>query len=115
MSEVDEYINAYMGETKARLKVIHELILEEIPKASVERICMRMPTYDLHGKWLLHFAGYKNHIGFYPQPDTIIAFQTELQDYKTSKGTVQFPLSKPLPLELIRAMVRYRVNQEKGE
>lgn len=73
-----------------------------------------MPAYMLHGP-LVYFAAYKKHIGFYPTPSGISAFKDELADYKSSKGAVQFPISKPLPFDLIRRMVKYRVeaNQQK--
>lgn len=62
--------------------------------------------------WLVHFAGFKNHIGFYPQPEGIEAFKEKLTGYKTSKGTVQFPHNKPLPTDLIREMVKFRVEAQ---
>lgn len=114
MNEIDTYINGFPTEVQERLNVIRELIRETAPQAT-ERICMRMPTYDLNGKWLVHFAGYKKHIGFYPQPEGISAFQDKLMEYKTSKGAVQFPLDKPLPLDLIREIVRYRVENQAVE
>ena len=67
-----------------------------------------MPTFDLHGN-LVHFAAFKNHIGFYPAPSGIAAFKEELSGYKGAKGSVQFPLDKPLPYELIREIVKFRV------
>lgn len=75
-----------------------------------------MPTFDLHGN-LVHFAAFKKHIGFYPAPSGIEAFQDELKEYHTSKGTLQFPIDQPLPYELIRRIVQYRVQQnlEKAE
>lgn len=111
MNEIDTYINGFPAEVQERLTTVRELIREIAPQAT-ERICMRMPTYDLNGKWLVHFAGYEKHIGFYPQPDGIVAFQDKLTEYKTSKGAVQFPLDKPLPLDLIREIVRYRVENQ---
>lgn len=111
MNEVDAYIDGFHGETKERLELIRKLIHELAPQAT-ERICMRMPTYDLNGKWLVHFAGFKEHIGFYPQPEGIVAFKEKLKDYKTSKGTVQFPLDKPLPIELIGEIIEFRVKSQ---
>lgn len=69
-----------------------------------------MPTYALHGN-LVHFAAYKNHIGFYPAPSGIEAFRDELSAYKGAKGSVQFPLNQPLPEELIRRIVEFRVKE----
>ena len=111
MNEVDSYIKGFPEEVQERLTVIRNIILESAPQAT-ERICMRMPTYDLNGKWLVHFAGFEKHIGFYPQPEGITAFKEKLTSYKTSKGTVQFPLNKPLPSELIREIVRFRVDEQ---
>jgi uncharacterized protein YdhG (YjbR/CyaY superfamily) len=111
MNEVDKYIKDFPAEVQERLTAIRKVILELAPQAT-ERICMRMPTYDLNGKWLVHFAGFEKHIGFYPQPEGITAFKGKLTGYKTSKGTVQFPLDKPLPLELIREIVRFRVDEQ---
>jgi len=111
MNEVDEYIKSFPAEVQERLTAIRNIIHELAPQAT-ERICMRMPTYDLNGKWLVHFAGYKKHIGFYPQPEGIAAFEEKLSGYKTSKGAVQFPLNKPLPIDMIREIVRFRVDEQ---
>jgi len=111
MNEVNAYIKGFPVEVQERLTAIRNIILELAPQAT-ERICMRMPTYDFNGKWLVHFAGFEKHIGFYPQPEGITAFKEKLTNYKTSKGTVQFPLGKPLPLDLIREIVRFRVDDQ---
>ncbi|ABN53979.1 MAG TPA: hypothetical protein DEF39_03980 [Hungateiclostridium thermocellum] len=111
MNGVDEYIKSFPEEVQERLTVIRNIIRELAPQAT-ERICMRMPTYDLNGKWLVHFAAFKKHIGFYPQPEGIEAFKEKLSGYKTSKGAVQFPLDKPLPVDLIREIVKFRVEQQ---
>lgn len=111
MNEVDEYIGTYPEEVRKRLETIRKIIREEAPEAT-ERICMKMPTYDFKGKWLVHFAGYDKHIGLYPQPEGIIEFKDELKGFKTSKGTIQFPHSKELPEGLIREIVRYRVKNQ---
>lgn len=111
MNEVDTYINGFSGEVKDRLNAIRDIVRELAPDAT-ERICMRMPTYDLNGKWLVHFAGFEKHIGFYPQPEGIIAFKDKLAGFKTSKGTIQFPLNKPIPVGLIREIVKYRVDAQ---
>lgn len=111
MNEVDTYISGFPTEVQERLKVIRDIVKEFAPMAT-ERICMRMPTFDLNGKWLVHFAGFEKHIGFYPQPEGITAFKDKLVDYKTSKGTIQFPLNKPLPIDLIREIVKFRVEQQ---
>lgn len=111
MNEIDLYIQAYPEEIQARLYAIRDAIRELAPQAT-ERICMHMPTYDLNGKWLVHFAGYKKHIGFYPQPSGVTAFRDRLTGYKTSKGAIQFPLNQELPLDLIREIIAYRVKQQ---
>ncbi len=111
MNEIDIYIESFPSETQEKLRQIRQIIQNAAPLAT-ERICMRMPTYDLNGKWLVHFAGYEKHIGFYPQPEGIIAFKDRLVGYKTSKGTIQFPLKNPLPLDLIRDIVEYRVKEQ---
>lgn len=111
MNEVESYIKGFPVEVQERLNAIREIVREIAPQAT-ERICMRMPTYDLNGKWLVHFAGFEKHIGFYPQPEGIIAFTEKLIGYKTSKGTIQFPLNKPLPLDLIREIVKFRVEAQ---
>ena len=112
MEAVEKYIENFPEEVQQRLAKIREIIKELAPEAS-ERICMGIPTYDLHGKWLVHFAGFKKHIGFYPEPEGILAFREKLAEYKTSKGSIQFPLNKPLPEELIREIVKYRVENQK--
>ena len=109
---VDEYIAQYAGEIRQRMEELRNWIHECAPEAT-ERICMNIPTYDLNGKWLVHFAAFSKHIGFYPQPEGIEAFKDKLTGYKTSKGTIQFPLSKPLPMELISEIIRYRVHGQK--
>lgn len=114
MNEVEKYIEGFSGEVKERLLIVRRIIRETVP-AATERICMRMPTYDLGGKWFAHFAGYKNHIGFYPHAQPIEVFKEKLAEYKTSKGTVQFPHNKPLPEELIRDILLYKLKESKGK
>lgn len=109
MNEIDAYIAAFPPDVQERLTAIRNLVREEVPRAT-ERICMRIPTFDLDGKWFVHYGGFPKHIGFYPQPDGVAAFKDKLTGYKTSKGTIQFPLSKPLPLDLIREIVRWRAS-----
>ena len=111
MNEIDDYISEFPEDVQERLNTICNMIRELAPTAT-ERICMRMPTFDLNGKWLVHFAGYKKHIGFYPQPEGITAFKDKLKGYKSSKGAVQFPLDKPLPVDLIRKIIEFRVKEQ---
>lgn len=104
---VDEYIGQFSPEVQEILLTLRQVIQESAPEA-VERISYQMPTFALHGN-LVHFAAYKNHIGFYPAPSGIAAFEQELSAYKGAKGSVQFPIDKPLPYELIRKIVAFRV------
>ena len=90
------------------LQEIRLLIKRTAPGAE-ETISYGIPTFDLNGKHLVHFAGYAGHIGFYPIPIGMEAFKQELSGYKTGKGSVQFPLDKPLPRDLIRRIVEFRV------
>jgi uncharacterized protein YdhG (YjbR/CyaY superfamily) len=112
---IDEYISIFPADVRAKLETMRTTIHKAAPKAE-EAISYMIPTFRLHGN-LVHFAGYKNHIGFYPGAAGIEAFQKELKDYETSKGTVQFPLDKPLPLKLVTAITKFRViqNTEKAE
>jgi uncharacterized protein YdhG (YjbR/CyaY superfamily)/DNA-binding transcriptional MerR regulator len=105
--KVDAYIEAFPEEARAILENLREMILKEAPKAT-EKIAYGMPTYTMQ-KNLIHFAGYKKHIGIYPTPDGIEAFKEELSTYKNSKGAVQFPLDRPMPWDLIQKMIQYRV------
>jgi len=97
---VDEYLDDFSGETKKKLVMIRETIQKMVPEAT-EKISYGIPTFYLNGN-LVHYAGFKNHIGFFPGAAPLREFEKDLTDYKTSKGTVQFPLSQPLPLELIK-------------
>ena len=108
MNEIDAYIDGFTGEVRERLENLNAIMREEVPQATA-RICMRMPTFELGGKWFVHFAGYEKHIGFYPQPDGIEAFTEQLTGYKTSKGSVQFPNNKPMPYDLIREIIQYKL------
>lgn len=104
---VDQYISQFKPEVQERLSKIRDLIKKAAPGAE-ETIAYQMPTYRLNGN-LVHFAAFKNHIGLYPTPSGIDAFKEALAEYKGAKGSVQFPHSKPLPYELIRKIVEYRV------
>jgi len=111
---VDEYIAQFPPEVKAALESLRKTIKTAAPKAE-ELISYMMPAYKLNGV-LVYFAGYKNHIGFYGTPSGHEAFEKELVGYKSGKGSVQFPLDKPLPLKLVTQIVKFRVaqNQEKA-
>lgn len=107
---VDEYIGAFPETTQPLLKKLREIIKSKAPDAS-ESIAYGMPAYKTKGKPLVYFAGYENHIGFYATPTGHAAFAKDLSRYKQGKGSVQFPLSEPLPFELIARMVEYRVKE----
>ncbi|MDT3428836.1 uncharacterized protein YdhG (YjbR/CyaY superfamily) [Paenibacillus forsythiae] len=112
---IDEYIAACTPEVQPILQTLRQVIQEAAPDAK-EKISYQMPTFELHGN-LVHFAAFKKHIGFYPAPSGIEAFQEELKEYHKSKGTLQFPLDQPLPYDLISRIVKYRAasNKEKAE
>ncbi|MDF2628177.1 MAG: hypothetical protein K0R39_2008 [Symbiobacteriaceae bacterium] len=105
---VDAYIAEFPPDIQQVLQELRALIRATAPEAT-ETISYSMPTFDLDKKHLVHFAAFKQHIGLYPTPSGIEAFQEELAPYKTSKGAVQFPLGQPLPIDLIRRIVAYRV------
>ena len=112
-SIVDEYFNAQPENVKKALLEIKECILEVVPLAK-ELINYNIPAYALveggKRKQQIMIAGYKNHVGVYPHPTTMEYFEQELKGYKQGKGSVQFPLDKPLPKDLIKRMIEYRVN-----
>jgi uncharacterized protein YdhG (YjbR/CyaY superfamily) len=114
-STIDEYIIQFSPEVQEILQTLRTVIKEAAPDAT-EKINYQMPTFDLHGN-LVHFAAYKNHIGFYPAASGIDAFKHKLSEYKGAKGSVQFPIEKPLPYELISEIVKFRVaeNIKKAE
>jgi uncharacterized protein YdhG (YjbR/CyaY superfamily) len=106
---IDDYIKRFTGEPKALLEQMRSTIRKAAPMAT-EKISYRIPTFYYNGN-LVHFAAFKNHIGFFPTSSGVAAFQKELKGYKTSKGTVQFPFGEPLPLRLIARMVKFRVKE----
>ncbi len=107
---VDEYIHACPDSVRPLLEQVRKAILAAAPEAE-EGISYKMPAYKLKGKPLVYFAAFPNHIGFYPIPTGISKFQKELSVYKQGKGSVQFPLDKPVPLDLIRRIVLFRVKE----
>jgi uncharacterized protein YdhG (YjbR/CyaY superfamily) len=115
LQTVDNYIASFPAEVQAILQQIRSIIREIVPDAE-EVISYQMPTYRLGGN-LVHFAAFKNHIGFYPTPTGIEAFQAELTPYQHAKGSIRFPLDQPIPYALIRKIVTFRVNEmlEKGK
>lgn len=109
-NNIDEYINMFDGDVKKKLQQLRQEIKDTVPEAE-EIISYGMPAFKLR-KVLVYFAAYKNHIGFYPTSSAIIEFKKDLAKYKTSKGAIQFPLNKPLPLELIKNIVKFRVEND---
>ena len=108
-TNIDEYVAGFPAATQKLLEQIRAAIKKAAPAAE-EAMKYGIPTFTLNGN-LVHFAGYKAHIGFYPAPDGIKAFEKELSVYKSSKGAVQFPLDKPMPVALITKIVKFRVKQ----
>ena len=113
-STIDDYIASFPPAIQQKLIEIRRVIREAAPEAS-EKIAYQMPTFYLNGN-LVHFAAYARHIGFYPAPSGLAAFKEELSQFKGAKGSVQFPLDQPLPMDLISRIVRFRVteNMKKG-
>jgi len=107
IDSIDDYILNCDPDVQERLRQLRLVIKEAAPEA-IEKISWKMPTFVLNGN-LVFFAAFKKHIGFYPLPSAMEAFKDELSEYKSSKGSVQFPLNKPLPLELISRIVKARV------
>ncbi len=110
---IDEYIDLFPSEIQKILEEIRITISNAAPEAE-EAIRYSMPTFRLYGN-LVHFASFKNHIGFYPAPSGICKFSEKLKTYNTSKGTVQFSLDKPIPYDLISEIVQFRVTEQKAK
>lgn len=106
---VAQYIRTFPEDVQEKLESIRQTIRKAAPNAE-ESISYQIPTFKLNGN-LVHFAAFKNHIGFYPGSKAIVVFNRELKSYKSSKGAVQFPLDKPMPLSLIQKIVKYRVKE----
>ncbi len=109
-NSIDEYIAGFPSQTQKMLAELRALIKTAAPNAT-ETISYAMPAFDLNGHRLVYFAGYKKHVGFYRVPTGIEAFEEELEPYKRGKGSVQFPLGQPLPTDLIRRIVEFRVQE----
>lgn len=114
VGSIDEYIAAFPPETRKVLEELRALIRATAPEAT-ERISYAIPTFVLNGKYLVYFAGWKKHVGLYPISRGVgEAFREELAPYKSGKGSVQFPLAQPLPTDLIRRIVQFRVDEITG-
>ena len=109
INTIDEYIVQFSPEVRERLQSLRSVIRETAPDAA-EKISWRMPTFALNGN-LVHFAAHKHHIGLYPGPEAIEAYKDKLTEYSSSKGAIQFPNDEPLPFDLIREIVLYRIAQ----
>jgi len=105
---IDEYISFQPNSWQEMLKKVRDTIKEAAPGA-IESISYAMPAWKFRGKPLVYFALNRNHLGFYATPSANIAFREDLKEYKSSKGAVQFPLDKPIPYELIRRVVQYKL------
>jgi uncharacterized protein YdhG (YjbR/CyaY superfamily) len=106
---IDEYIAGFPPDVQEILQQVRLTIRQAAPEAQ-ETISYQMPTFTLHGN-LVHFGGFKHHIGFYPVPSGIEAFREELAPYIAGKGSVRFPLDQPIPFDLISRIVAFRVNE----
>ncbi|MBE0633331.1 DUF1801 domain-containing protein [Candidatus Bathyarchaeota archaeon] len=111
---IEEYIITFPDDVQKILEKMRQIVRKAAPEAS-EAISYRMPTFKLNGKNLVHFAAFKNHIGFYPIPSGIEAFREELSPYKQGKGSVQFPLDKSIPYDLVEEIVKYRVKENNAK
>lgn len=114
ISTIDAYISGFPAEVQVALQQVRAAIRNTVPD-SEETIRYAIPTFRYKGRNLVHFAGFKNHIGFYATPDGHKAFEAELSKYKQGKGSVQFPLNEPMPLDLIERIARFRVEEESGK
>ena len=106
---IDEYISRFPKEIQYILEKLRQTIRKVAPKAE-ETINYQIPTFKLNGN-LVHFAAYKNHIGFYPTPSGVEAFKKELTSYDVAKGSIKFPINKPIPYDLVRKIVEFRVKE----
>jgi uncharacterized protein YdhG (YjbR/CyaY superfamily) len=109
-TSIDEYISTFPDDVQKKLQEVRETIHQAAPNAE-EVISYSMPAFKMKGI-LVYFAAFSKHIGFYPTASGIAAFQDEISMYKNAKGSVQFPLNKPMPLSLIRKIVKFRLNEE---
>jgi len=107
---MDEYIKTFPNDVQSILEKMRQTIRKAAPEA-VEAISYQMPTFKLNGKNLVHFAAWKNHIGFYPTPSGTETFKKELSPYKRTKGSVQFPIELPIPYDLVEKIVIFRMKE----
>jgi len=110
---IDEYIKSFPRDVQKKLESIRQTIKKFAPEAE-EMISYQIPTFKLNGP-LIYFAGFKNHVSVNPAPRSVPEFKKELSAYKGGKGTVQFPLDKPIPLSLIKKIVKYRLKENSAK
>jgi uncharacterized protein YdhG (YjbR/CyaY superfamily) len=108
-NSIDDFINTYPAEAQVILREVRDAIRRAAPDAT-EKISYGIPTFTFHGN-LIHFSAYEHHIGLYPGAAAVAHFLPKLRDYKTAKGTIQFPLGQPIPYELIEEITRWCVEQ----
>jgi uncharacterized protein YdhG (YjbR/CyaY superfamily) len=108
---IDEYIKTFPNDIRKILETVRQTIKKAAPEAE-EAISYQMPTFKLNGN-LVHFAAFKNHIGFYPTPSGTKTFKKEISNYRSGKGSIQFPIDKPMPLTLIKKIVEYRAKESR--
>jgi len=106
---IDGYIKTFPKDIQKILETVRQAIKKAAPEAE-EAISYQMPTFKLNGN-LVHFAAFKNHIGFYPTPSGTEKFKKEISVYRSGKGSIQFPIDKPMPLSLIKKIVKYRIRE----
>jgi uncharacterized protein YdhG (YjbR/CyaY superfamily) len=107
---IDGYIASFPKETQGKLQKIRQTLKKAAPEA-FEAISYQIPTFKVNGRNLVHFAAWKEHIGFYATPSGNAAFKKELLKYKVAKGSIQFPLDEPIPYDLITQIARFRVKE----
>ncbi len=107
---IDDYIAEFPPQTQRALQDMRSIIRASAPDAT-ETISYAIPTFDLDGRHLVHFAGYEKHVGFYPTASGVEAFKEEFKAYHSARGSVRFPLASPLPADLIRRVVEFRVQE----
>jgi uncharacterized protein YdhG (YjbR/CyaY superfamily) len=113
MKTIDEYIETFEPEIQKTLNEVRNFIKTEVPEA-MERISYGMPTFYLNGN-LVHFAAFKDHYGFFPSPSGIDAFEKELAPYRSGKGTLRFPIDKPIPWDIIQKVIQFRVKENSNK
>lgn len=111
--DIDEYIAGFPVHVQKNLQKIR-MVIQNMAPAATEKISYGIPTFTYHGN-LVHFAAYDTHYAFYPGAAPIVEFKEQLKDYSISKGTVRFPLDKPIPFDLIKAITAFRVMQAKSK